>query len=393
MFRTLSPFIFFTLILSFCLHSFAEELATPAELNPLSAQADQLFETIHQQQAEIKQLSNDFEKSYGDEYIALERRLFQRKVELLSNISQLTQNIHLQQKSNTDSAKTDRIQLLPLLKDISPRIQNYTDRLESILSKQRIEYPTPDEKQRQVRKKTYQQLDTAYQALSDHIDNLELMGLDATTQRFFLVDRLTTRAEKLSGSVEFQAELKEQTLERIDAEPNNTDYKTSLVLTEEKLAEDIQNLSNCVNILQKMGKETSRYQQLLLRTTGNITTDIFDREVIRRLFQQWRDDFKNTLVNDGPSFLVKAGIFIFVLFIFHLLALLTGKIVQRSITASHFNISQLLQDMVVASASRMVFIVGILMALSQVGISLGPVLAGLGGRRFYYRFRTTRYAR
>jgi small conductance mechanosensitive channel len=72
--------------------------------------------------------------------------------------------------------------------------------------------------------------------------------------------------------------------------------------------------------------------------------------------------------------------------VFHVLARVTRRIVRRAVSTSRLNFSQLLQKMLVSVSANVVRILGLLVALSQLGVSLGPVLAGLGIAGFIVGF-------
>jgi len=61
-------------------------------------------------------------------------------------------------------------------------------------------------------------------------------------------------------------------------------------------------------------------------------------------------------------------------------------VVIASIDASRFRPSMLLRNMIQNMSSKIVMLIGILIALSQLGISLGPMLAGLGVAGFIVGF-------
>jgi small conductance mechanosensitive channel len=77
-------------------------------------------------------------------------------------------------------------------------------------------------------------------------------------------------------------------------------------------------------------------------------------------------------------------LFVMIIFLFRALSKLTRRWAEHGV--KKLNLSFLLRNMIVASAANAVFVLGILIALSQVGISLGPVLAGLGVAGFIVGF-------
>lgn len=82
------------------------------------------------------------------------------------------------------------------------------------------------------------------------------------------------------------------------------------------------------------------------------------------------------------SLLVILGI----LLVFKGLSGLARKAVETALARSSLDLSQLLKDTVVSMTGGTVMLLGLLMALSQVGISLGPMLAGLGIAGFIVGF-------
>jgi len=62
------------------------------------------------------------------------------------------------------------------------------------------------------------------------------------------------------------------------------------------------------------------------------------------------------------------------------------KVIERALEKSHLQLSELLRRMVVSIVRNLIIILGVLIALSQIGISLGPLLAGLGVAGFVIGF-------
>jgi len=60
--------------------------------------------------------------------------------------------------------------------------------------------------------------------------------------------------------------------------------------------------------------------------------------------------------------------------------------VKRGLSSATIPMSRLLERMIISTVSNVVLIIGVLIALSQLGISLGPLLAGLGIAGFVIGF-------
>jgi small conductance mechanosensitive channel len=307
----------------------------------------------------------------------------------VSDLGELCHNIVAQEEEGLDTANYRALAEKDLLQ-LGPKIHRYIDSLEQTIDAEamgREELAAEEIRDLEEQlEKDNAHLDEIYLTLLNHAGFMEIMGLDPEKERVFLRDSLGTRAETLAGRVQLAVESRMALAERASAEPANADVKIELHAIEGKLDADTDSLSATVKIMDELGLETEEYQRLLYRATGDITTDIFDRKVIRGLFQQTVDDLKSWFSENGPDIAFKAAIFILVMFFFWILASITGRVVKRAVSASKLNLSHLLQEMLISIASRLVMILGLLMALSQVGVSLTPLLAGLGVAGFIIGF-------
>jgi len=91
-------------------------------------------------------------------------------------------------------------------------------------------------------------------------------------------------------------------------------------------------------------------------------------------------------MGSGLKFFMKLLIFFGIIVVFVFVKRLAEKGLARILNASNLNLSKLAYDMILSSTSKVVMILGILIALSQLGISLGPLLAGLGVAGFIIGF-------
>jgi small conductance mechanosensitive channel len=98
------------------------------------------------------------------------------------------------------------------------------------------------------------------------------------------------------------------------------------------------------------------------------------------------DTLQKSLVKNTPDIAFRLLIFILVLLVFRVLSRLTRRATVAACERSGAGLSILLRDILASVSSGTVMIIGILMALSQIGISLGPMLAGLGVAGFVVGF-------
>jgi small conductance mechanosensitive channel len=74
--------------------------------------------------------------------------------------------------------------------------------------------------------------------------------------------------------------------------------------------------------------------------------------------------------------MLKLIVLLVILYVARALSRVTRRITEQA--TKNVNLSKLLRRMIVATAANGVFIIGVLIALSQLGVSIGPLLAGLG---------------
>ena len=96
------------------------------------------------------------------------------------------------------------------------------------------------------------------------------------------------------------------------------------------------------------------------------------------MLQQWLDSGREWLFNRGPQWAFKLVVFVLILSVFSTLAKMVKRVAGRALASSRLRASKLLQDQFVTLVGKAIFLIGILIALAQIGVQIGPVLAGLG---------------
>jgi len=95
---------------------------------------------------------------------------------------------------------------------------------------------------------------------------------------------------------------------------------------------------------------------------------------------------RDWIVGNGASLFVKLLAFITVLFVFRLIAMSIRFLLEKSFASQHISTSRLVREMMLSAASRGIMVAGLLVALSQVGIEIAPLLTGLGIAGFIIGF-------
>jgi small conductance mechanosensitive channel len=146
------------------------------------------------------------------------------------------------------------------------------------------------------------------------------------------------------------------------------------------------NLEALVGQMDRLGLDASAYQRLLVESTGELTIDSIDRDVAGDLVSRWIEELREGLASNGPSFVFRALLFVLIVGAFWGLSRFVRKVVSRAVEAPHLRFSLLLKRMIVSLATSAVIVLGLLVAFSQLGIQVGPMLAGLGIAGFVLGF-------
>jgi small conductance mechanosensitive channel len=221
-----------------------------------------------------------------------------------------------------------------------------------------------------------------------NIGRADTLGMDTAAWNKYLDALLLERADWVRGQIllgqEQVSDSKQQLTNALDDQ--KPPIQARLNAYAERLKGLSDSLSTVIGYMDKRDLDTAEYSQLLIQTTGEITTKVLDHRVAIGMFQQWLKQFREWLVDNGPSILVKAIVILLILLAFRMLGNFVGRLVARGIRSSKLSFSKLLQDFFVSVASKAVLFLGVLIALSQLGIQLGPLLAGLGVAGFIIGF-------
>jgi small conductance mechanosensitive channel len=101
-------------------------------------------------------------------------------------------------------------------------------------------------------------------------------------------------------------------------------------------------------------------------------------DVIAGLLSTWAGNTIDWITTNGPKIFFKTVLFLLILLVFRVLSRISRKVVRKAIQTSSLKVSQLLERTALSVTGAAVMIFGVLVALSQLGVEVGPLLAGLG---------------
>ncbi|WP_282110640.1 mechanosensitive ion channel family protein [Shewanella algicola] len=208
----------------------------------------------------------------------------------------------------------------------------------------------------------------------------EKLNLNVSQQKQTFTEFMLLRADQFDSLVRYtQDELQKAVAEASAAGADiSSEQKAKVVVFKERLEQSSSSLASSAFILEGLGKDVSQIKQTLFSISGDITQDVLNFSVASNLLQGWAKVLKNQTINNGPSLTFKIVVFLLILFITSLVAKIVTKIISKTVRASKLQFSQLLQEFFISLSSKVVYALGVLIALSQLGFELGPLLAGFG---------------
>jgi small conductance mechanosensitive channel len=220
----------------------------------------------------------------------------------------------------------------------------------------------------------------------DHLAILEAFALDAAADREAAVLQLSERADDLSGRLHLSVQ-RMTTLKAASREdPGNADLKLSMAATKLALDSDARSLGVTLDLMDRLNLPTAAARGRLVAVTRDVSSGILDPEVSATLVRQAWQELRAWSHTHVRRYGVKAGVLAIILLVGRLLSVLVRKAVDKSLRRAKFHISVLLRRTLVSAAQAGVFVIAVTIALSQLGISLGPMLAGLGVAGFIVGF-------
>jgi len=213
------------------------------------------------------------------------------------------------------------------------------------------------------------------------VENLTLsreLGLDVAELESQLRGDLAERAA--NGSALLEMTMADVTTLRagVSAVPGDAEVKARLNVATINVSSLANGLTTVLAIMDSLGMDSTSYQEQLLVATGQLTTDVFEVGVFTNLLIGWGQTLWSVLIESGPGLFFKLILFFIIVFAFYKLAGLLQRLTEVGLAKSEVELSLLLRRMVVSIVRNTTLVIGVLIALSQVGISLGPLLAGLG---------------
>jgi hypothetical protein len=190
----------------------------PEAAAPIVTEADRLLQELQGARESGVDLERRIAASSGEERLVLERQLLEDRLQAVAKLHALGENV-LEQEAEGLDASAYREPLESEMRRVAPRILDHIDAVLANIQRLRaggaelsaedlakLEAEVADENA---------VLDERYALYLDHLERMQVLGIDTAAARTALVERLAERAEVLEGMLVIGLEQRAASEERI----------------------------------------------------------------------------------------------------------------------------------------------------------------------------------
>jgi small conductance mechanosensitive channel len=348
---------------------------SPPPVNDITS----LLAKVEDSRADMETLKKLIGEAEGEVRQVLERRLEEQQISIVNEINTLGRGI-AERESGDDEATRMRDTMVDLLQQLMPGLRKQIERQKAetvqLMTADPPESPRVMLAREIAIEKSVAKLISWYAAFLRSIETLEAYELAAEKERDYLIGRLTELAETLSAALDLAIESVNDTAFILALTPDDAETVTHLKVVELKRDTLLKNLGTVVELLDDLNLDSTEYGTLILKVSGDLSSGILDQGVLKNLLGSWGKIVWTWTSENSLQWILKLIVLVVILLIARTLSRLTRRLVERGVGKARLSI--LLRKMIVSVAANAVLLIGILIALSQLGISVGPLLAGLG---------------
>jgi len=350
--------------------------------------ASELLASINAVTEEAQRYINAMKVATEEDRLVMQLQIFLLQQRIMDDVHQLPDALlELEKKGEQPDL---RRQVEAVLARATPRLWFHIDRLRGEIDAvraRRIKAPVEERPaiENEVVKLTAR-LDRMYEMSLSHIEKIEEVGMDTRKARANLTKLMADRADELSGRIALAIDRIDDLEARRKEIPDDADAAKLLIAAAKSLDTNAASMEVILGLMEALELDTNVYRAQLVEATRDITSGLLDTGVAVGLAGRAMERITTWLVDDGPKFFLKLLLFVGILYLFRFAKRLVRAGLERAINVSNLNLSQLAHRMILSTVSNLVMIFGLLIALSQLGISLGPLLAGLGVAGFIVGF-------
>jgi small conductance mechanosensitive channel len=372
--------IILSLIMSASSGSGAQDLLSGVEADSLGNRAADLVGRVKSGVDRSKELQMKLASAGREDSLVLEQSLFDFQLRGLEDLHELTVLlVDLEKKRPREEL---RAEVEAAYDYITPRLWLYIERVTGQIDRARNSRHAVGTGDRPALEDDIailtDRLDKTFELVLAHVEMLDRLGLESSGANETLKSMLSSRSSDLSYRIAFALKRIDYLSARLENTPDDADLKVLLVAAHASLETNTRSMSVTLDVMDSLKLPTKELRAQLTEATRDISSVILDAGAAVSLISRATGRLKSWLVDSGPGLIVKIALFIALVYIFRILSRLARKGTTKALDASTMGVSTLLRRMIITTVANVVMILGLLIALTQLGIDLTPLLAGLG---------------
>ena len=216
----------------------------------------------------------------------------------------------------------------------------------------------------------------SYRALVDEVLALEGEGVNVAEPRAYLTQGLRDAATGLVTRVQVLTRDRASAAAQLARNTANADLRYALDASEERLRRASLGLSSVIDLMDRMGLEDADLRVALILSTGRVTPDVFRWNVLTGLLRTLGTQLGEFLAGRAPQWVLQLLLVALTFLAFRWASRVVGRIARRAVRRSQ--LSELMRATLSRLAVTSVMTLGFGVILTQLGVQLAPLLAGLG---------------
>ncbi|NOH23437.1 mechanosensitive ion channel family protein [Vibrio europaeus] len=345
-----------------------------------SAYAAQEGEQLSKQEREVEKITNEFielvdsiETATGGAKDALQLKLFQKNESLRTALESAVNSSSIPDDKLISYIRMQQTYVSGASEYLEEKIKTVNNKIDSAKSEDKL-----------TMLNDYQELqhyfDIVMESAWENIEWLNELGQDESIAQAQFKDSLNKRLRLMSASVEYFNQQISVVGRQLAVSPESelASLQLGQLIIQQRMNITVDSLSSLISIADQVGLDTAEYKRLIFEVTGSITQDLLEGRVILSIISHWSDKLWNWVANNAPQHVFHLFIFALIIFSTSVFAKLVRKITSKTVVSKNLKLSQLMQDFFIGMSGNIVWIIGILVGLSQIGLNLAPVLTGFG---------------
>jgi small conductance mechanosensitive channel len=224
----------------------------------------------------------------------------------------------------------------------------------------------------------------AYRTLVDVLLALKQIGLDVSDQREYIARSVQGMGTTMVTRVRMLNRDQAAAGVRLSRDASSAESRYEFESYKERFARARQSLSVAIELMDRLGLDATEFRVEMITATGVINTDVFRWQVLLGLLRAWWSHLIGLLAGNAIGWLFKAIVVILTFFGFRELSHLVRRGVRRAV--SRAELSALMRSTMARLSGYGVMLLGLFVVLTQLGVQVAPLLAGLGIAGFVVGF-------